>query len=1015
MFFKRKFAGIVAGVMSIACLTQLPYALTTSAEDSYSMNVTVDLKGDKKAISPLIYGVNDFGSTGNYRNTKVNAVRQGGNRYTGYNWETNWSNAGEDWVNSSDTHLGDEKNGPAYAVRRLSEETSDFDISYKLATLQMAGYVAADKAGSIKEGEGAPGERWNEVKAKKDGELSLEPDTTDKVVYMDEYVNYIVNKLGDASTKTGIQGYSLDNEPFLWNDTHPFIHKEECGADELIDKSIELAKTVKDIDPKAEVFGPALWGMLPCITAGDSEKSTDPVWAEKKANYDWYVDYYLERMAKAEQETGKRLLDVFDVHYYSQDCSTDDGALQAARSLYDPSYHENSWLQQEPFKNYFPFITKLQESIKKYYPGTKLAVSEYNLANIGNEKVTGKSVVSAIAEMETLGAFADNDVYFATYWGTLPDCPYVESAINLYTNYDGKGSAFGDTLVKTTTEDVSKSAAYAAIKGEDDSCVDVILSNKNKTEAEKAVITIDGSSKTYKSAVVYAVTQDHSDIRVAEVRNDVNGNTVEIELPALSVAHIVLSDKESDAKVYEAPNVTVKETVLNVSDLKSDANGNILIPLGDKEHLKEIVFSYNCSSSEGSAYYSGGGGLGFPQLVPEGSTAATWGFKAVNFQNGTTECVVPFSDGIFAIPDDAGGSKETKCVSKDTEAQWQPNWWKYSEKGGDGGKDVTIEYTTVKLVYEYDNDKEQVPAETTTTAPTTPSETTSTTVSKSEAETETKETVLNVSDLKSDTYGNLLIPLGDKEHLKEIVFSYTCSSSAGAANFSGGGGLGFPQLIPEGETAAKWGYKPVNFKNGTTECVVPFNDGLFMISPDGEADAVETKAVCKDTAGQWQPDWWKYSEKNKDGSDVEIEYTTVKLVYEYDKVTAQTTTTASTTPSETTSTTVVTTTEAVPTTAVTTTEAAPATEPTPAVTIPVPTADIPDSSLIFGDVDNSGLVDLADVTMLSKFIMNASVYALDDKAQLQSDVTHDKIIDARDLSKLIEYNLGKKTLDDLKK
>ena len=817
MFLRRKIAGIVAGVMSVACLAQLPYAITTNAVDSYSMNVTVDLKGDKKTISPLIYGVNDFGSTGNYRNTKVNAVRQGGNRYTGYNWETNWSNAGEDWQHSSDTHLGDEKNGPAYAVRRLSEETSDYDVSYKLATLQMAGYVAADKKGSVKKDEAAPGERWYEVKAKKDGELSLEPDTTDKVVYMDEYVNYIVNKLGDASTKTGIQGYSLDNEPFLWNDTHPLIHSEECGADELIDKSIELAKVVKDIDPKAEVFGPAVWGMLPCITAGDSEKSTDPVWAEKKANYDWYVDYYLERMAKAEKETGKRLLDVFDVHYYSQDCSTDDGALQAARSLYDESYHENSWLQQEPFNKYFPFITKLQESIKKYYPGTKLAVSEYNLANIGNEKVTGKNVVSAIAEVETLGAFADNDVYFATYWGTLPECPYVESAINLYTNYDGKGGAFGDTLVKTTSEDVSKSAAYAAIKGTDDSNVDVILSNKNKTEAEKAVISVEGSSKTYKSAVVYAVTQDHSDIRIAEVRNDVNGNKVEIELPPLSVAHIVLSDKETDAKVYEAPNITVKETVYNVSDLKTDAYGNVLIPLGDKEHLKEFVFGVNCSSTEGSAYYSGGGGLGFPQLVPEGGSAATWGFKAVAFSNGMTEIVVPFSDGIFTIDE-----KEVKATCNDKEAQWQPDWWKYSEKKGDGGDDVVVEYTTVKLVYEYDNDTETVPTETPTEA-----------------------------------------------------------------------------------------------------------------APSTEATTVET------------------------------------------------------TPS----------TESTPT------------EGTTAET--VPTEARPAGDYIYGDVDLSGAVDLADVTMLSKYLMNKTLYNLEDKAKEQADVTHDKEIDSRDLSKIIEYNLGELTANDL--
>ena len=83
------------------------------------------------------------------------------------------------------------------------------------------------------------------------------------------------------------------------------------------------------------------------------------------------MDYYLKQMADEEQENGKRLLDVVDVHYYAQDCETDDGILQAARSLYDPDYKENSWLTQW-FGSSFPFLTRMQESIDKYYPGTKL-------------------------------------------------------------------------------------------------------------------------------------------------------------------------------------------------------------------------------------------------------------------------------------------------------------------------------------------------------------------------------------------------------------------------------------------------------------------------------------------------------------------------------------------------------------------------------------------------------------------------------------------------------------------
>ena len=167
-----------------------------------------------------------------------------------------------------------------------------------------------------------PSDRWLKVLTRKNSELLLEPDTTDDAVYMDEYVNYLVKTLGDSTTSTGIQGYSLDNEPFLWNDTHPLNHPEECTADELIEKSIELASVVKEIDPNAEVYGPALWGMLPCIMAGTNGNYTDAKWESIKGNYNWYLDYYLESMANAEKKAGKRLLDVVDVHYYSQDCST---------------------------------------------------------------------------------------------------------------------------------------------------------------------------------------------------------------------------------------------------------------------------------------------------------------------------------------------------------------------------------------------------------------------------------------------------------------------------------------------------------------------------------------------------------------------------------------------------------------------------------------------------------------------------------------------------------------------
>jgi len=439
---KKSFAALLAGICTVASASSLPVA-TGSAEDSYAMNVTVKLDGTKKEISPYIYGVNEYANSSNLKTLKVNNVRQGGNRFSGYNWETNYSSAGEDWINSNDDHYGKPSNGPANAASTFSKTCAKYNIPYKMTTLQMCGYAAADMKGTVKEDEVAPSARWNKVEFRKDGELSLEPDLTDDKVYMDEYVNYLVKTFGDATTKTGFQGYSLDNEPALWNDTHPRMHPKEMTNNELVSKSIELAKVVKELDPKAEVFGPAFWGMLPCIQAGESGNGfTDPEWQAVKGDYDWYLDFYLKQMADAEKESGTRLLDVIDVHYYSQGLNSDDDILQAARSLYDDTYVENSWLQPA-FSKFFPFIPAIKKSIDKYYPGTKIAITEYNVGNISKEKDTGKDVRTGIAEAEVLGCFADNDVYFATYWGTIPECPFVESAINLYSNYDGKGAANG--------------------------------------------------------------------------------------------------------------------------------------------------------------------------------------------------------------------------------------------------------------------------------------------------------------------------------------------------------------------------------------------------------------------------------------------------------------------------------------------------------------------------------------------------------------------------------------------
>ena len=777
-------ACIAAGVLTASFISgSIVNAVETTSAASYNMDITVNLAGEKKEISPYIYGVNDYGNSDNYRNVTVNALRQGGNRYTGYNWETNYSNAGEDWHNSSDTNIGDDTDGAGSAVRKFSKRSTDYNIPYKMTTLQMAGYVSADKAGSVSDTEKAPSSRWNEVKFRKDGELSLTPDLTDNAVYMDEYVNFIVKTLGDSNTSTGIQGYSLDNEPVLWNDTHPYLHPEEVSNNELVSKSIELASVVKEIDPDADVFGPAFWGVLPCINGSSGDNYTDPEWTAVKDQYSWYLDYYLKQMADAEKEHGKRLLDVVDVHYYAQDCSTDDARLQAARSLYDENYTENSWLGQY-FSDYLPFLPKINESINKYYPGTKIAVSEYNLGDLSNEKDTGKLVSSAIAETEALGAFADNGVYLATYWGTLSNCPYVESAINLYTNYDGEGAAFGDTLVEASTEDISKATAYAAIDGNNDSGVTVVVSNKDSEKTENAVISLEGTDTNYKSAVVYAITQDSSEIRIIDVQNDLTGNSFTVELPPMSVAQVVVSDKETDKEIYTPPVETTetKEIVYNFSDLKNSVNGYPMIDLGDVEHLKKAVINATASCSSGAAWYCGGGALTFNKLA-DASGTEFWGSKAFSYSTGTNDCEIIF-DGTFTNSD----NEEVNADIHDTYTELQ-TWWA-SSANDEKGADVSVTYNTITLVYEY----EKEPAESTETTETTvtteapetsestASETAETTASESVPSTETTIDINVEATLLGDATCDNEVDVRDVTLLNQYIVKMSDLTEQGIAN-----------------------------------------------------------------------------------------------------------------------------------------------------------------------------------------------------------------------------------------
>lgn len=505
---------------------------THAAAEENTMNITIDLTAGGKPISPYIYGINQYGNQNKYKQVKATAVRQGGNRTPAYNWENNASNAGSDWNHSSDGNLGNNET-PGAAVTTFVNEASFHKIPYRLTTLQLAGYVAADKNGSVTEAEAAPSARWNEVVLTKNAPFTLMPDPNDGVVYMDEYVNFIVQTFGDSSSPKGIQGYSLDNEPALWHNTHSRIHPERVTIAELTAKSVEMAKAVKAIDPGAEIFGPSLFGYTAYDHLADDDSSRE--WEQLKGEngYHWYLDCYLDQMRQASEKAGIRLLDVLDIHYYSESARVSaKDRVQSVRTLYEEGFRENSWIGQWCMEN-VPILKTVQTSIDKYYPGTKLAITEYNFG--------GEDVSATIATTEALGCYADAGVYLATLWGGNG---YQFAGINLYTNYDKKGAAFGDLLIPCMTDDVSLCSAYAALNSADDSVLTVSMTNKSEMDELNAVVHLNGAENQYTTAAVYAVYGDSSKIQLLDGAAVIEGNAVKVTLPAYCAAMVVLHTAE---------------------------------------------------------------------------------------------------------------------------------------------------------------------------------------------------------------------------------------------------------------------------------------------------------------------------------------------------------------------------------------------------------------------------------------------------------------------------------------
>ena len=368
---------------------------TSAHAQNPPVTINVDVNANRRPINPDIYGV-AHATTAQLNDLNSPLNRNGGNNTTRYNWQANADNRGNDWYFQS---IGD---GSATAGERgdtfftLSRSAN----AKAMLTIPTIGWVARVGAGrsklasfSIAKYGPQTGNDWqwfpdagNGVRT--NGQFVTGNDPNDANVpsnatFQRGWVQHLVNRWGTAASG-GLRHYILDNEPSIWHATHRDVHPTGATMDEVRDKIIEYGGMIKAIDPSALVSGPEEWGWSGYFYSGyDQQYGSTHGWSvlPDRNNHGGadYLPWLLDQLRQHHTASGRRLLDVFTVHYYPQGGEFSDDVSSAmqqrrnrsTRSLWDPNYVDETWINDR-----VRLIPRLRGWVNAYYPGTSIGITD---------------------------------------------------------------------------------------------------------------------------------------------------------------------------------------------------------------------------------------------------------------------------------------------------------------------------------------------------------------------------------------------------------------------------------------------------------------------------------------------------------------------------------------------------------------------------------------------------------------------------------------------------------------
>ncbi len=498
--------------------------------------VTVNVLTDRHSISPYVYGGAFPQDAATITDSGLPVVRWGGNGASTYNWKLGTSNADNDYYFEDFAFGALNNTADADSVQFIKDVKAAGSLP--LMTMVMLPWVAQSPETSVTQG-GVDNYHWT-YSVSQDGACStkidqyntdagvnLESDCATTMVASPTQLNRVYYPLLDGPPQSGDPAnslyrnqwaaalasafgtaphfYNMDNEIDIWGGTHVDVHPNPTTYNELRDIYLLEAGNLKTWDPAAIRLGPVscCWYFYWRSATGAGDTSSH-------GGVD-FIPWWVNEVAWADAVSGKRSLDVMDIHAYPD---ADTGGLTQTqlqalavsiyRDWWDPtftsaaSYIVNDGFSNEPLDSK-PFrIPRMRAILNSTYPGTQFSITEWSAAFAGESDFS-----TALGDADAYGILGRERVYLSTRWTTPSPANPNYLALKLFTNYDGAHHGFGTTSVSSTNNgNPNLFSSYAAMNSTGTAMTLLVL---NKDPQNGASVTFALNGFTPSSVVSYTL------------------------------------------------------------------------------------------------------------------------------------------------------------------------------------------------------------------------------------------------------------------------------------------------------------------------------------------------------------------------------------------------------------------------------------------------------------------------------------------------------------------------------